>query len=275
MTPSTIQLWGRYINLDKAQDRREAMERRIEAAGLSRALLRFPALAGDGRECRITQGELGCFRSHEAVLESAPAGSFILVLEDDAIVPPDFPARIARCIRAAEPTWDMLFLNQTGDFRVVEQLKAMLRMKREMGDVHRPDFMRVALLDAAKWYSWGCAAYIVHPRSLDKLRGLLSDSGHGYQVPIDNLFRRWVRTGELKACVTFPYVAGIDAGAKTQMPDRAASRNTELYLALMELFTAARSAEPVRERVAGYTDQPELDEDALAVSRIIYRYLAN
>jgi len=65
-----------YINLDKRADRREQIER--EFARMNLTATRFPAI-----EC--TPGNVGCFKSHLAVLKQAREENLenVLIMEDD------------------------------------------------------------------------------------------------------------------------------------------------------------------------------------------------
>lgn len=95
-----------YINLDRAADRRAFMARQGELRGV--ALERFPAVdaacldqatydsLSRGWERPITRPELALFLSHRALWERAAASADgLVILEDDAVLSPRFPAVIA------------------------------------------------------------------------------------------------------------------------------------------------------------------------------------
>ena len=88
---------GFYINLDESPQRHHAMQARLKALGLDGMTRRFAGQRGDGRPTRISASQLGCFLSHQAVLEQAPADRFTLVLEDDAAWPPPCRGACRRC----------------------------------------------------------------------------------------------------------------------------------------------------------------------------------
>jgi len=96
------------LNLDSAPHRLAAMKEQLDALGL--AFERFPGVAGkllsveeleavapprlwEGRP-RRTPGEIGCFLSHRALLETVVARNlpFACILEDDVRLSPDFAA---------------------------------------------------------------------------------------------------------------------------------------------------------------------------------------
>ncbi|MBX3364019.1 MAG: sulfotransferase [Phycisphaeraceae bacterium] len=107
------------INLDRRPERWEAFKRNCPIRGVHR----FPAI--DGRAVRPPAwwrqggGAWGCMLSHIRILEQALAdgldrcggrGGVLLVLEDDALFPPDFAERAARFIRALPADWEQVYL---------------------------------------------------------------------------------------------------------------------------------------------------------------------
>ena len=107
------------INLDRRPERWEAFKRNCPIRGVHR----FPAI--DGRAVRPPAwwrqggGAWGCMLSHIRILEQALAdgldrcggrGGVLLVLEDDALFPPDFAERAARFIRALPADWEQAYL---------------------------------------------------------------------------------------------------------------------------------------------------------------------
>jgi hypothetical protein len=104
------------INLDRRPERWEAFKRNCPIRGVHR----FPAI--NGRAVRPPAwwrqggGAWGCMLSHIRILEQALAdgldrgGGVLLVLEDDALFPPDFAERAARFIRALPDDWEQAYL---------------------------------------------------------------------------------------------------------------------------------------------------------------------
>lgn len=61
----------------------------------------------------LTPGAVGCFLSHVAVMRalvSDGGADVYLVLEDDAVLPPDLGARAAKILSRAPPGWDVIHL---------------------------------------------------------------------------------------------------------------------------------------------------------------------
>lgn len=104
------------INLDRRPERWQAFQRNCPI----RDIQRFPAI--DGRAVRPPAwwrqggGAWGCMLSHIRILEQALTdgldrrGGVLLVLEDDALFPPDFAERAARFIRALPADWEQVYL---------------------------------------------------------------------------------------------------------------------------------------------------------------------
>jgi hypothetical protein len=102
------------INLDKRPDRWERIQARFAARGIDR-VVRFPAL--DGKNLEIPSawdnfsGAYGCLRSHLAVVEQARENAHpsVLIFEDDAVLAPDFNAKLADYVKQLPEDWDMVF----------------------------------------------------------------------------------------------------------------------------------------------------------------------
>jgi len=104
------------INLDRRPERWEAFKRNCPIRGV----VRFPAI--NGRAVRPPAwwrqggGAWGCMLSHIRILEQAltdgldRSGGVLLVLEDDALFPPDFAERAVRFIRALPADWEQVYL---------------------------------------------------------------------------------------------------------------------------------------------------------------------
>jgi len=99
------------INLDRRPERWEAFNRNCPIRGVHR----FPAI--DGRRVRPPVwwrqggGAWGCMLSHIRILEQALTDGLdrrgvVLVLEDDALFPPDFAEQATRFISALPGDWD-------------------------------------------------------------------------------------------------------------------------------------------------------------------------
>ena len=106
------------INLDRRPDRWEKMVRAFERHRIE-GVIRFPAV--DGRQIErpadspLCAGELGCLRSHLAVVKRHRDAPRLLILEDDCLFVPDFRERFSRCAAELPADWHLLFF---GDQRL-------------------------------------------------------------------------------------------------------------------------------------------------------------
>lgn len=118
-----------YINRDCDADRRANIERELRKAGIAgERICAVDGLAvpddlrdyffANGTLCStLKPGEVGCYASHLKALQTLIARGldYALVVEDDAILPPDLPAIIEQVLACAPPSWDYIHLS--GDSR--------------------------------------------------------------------------------------------------------------------------------------------------------------
>lgn len=113
------------LNLERAVDRRELMQRRLAALGLEAEFL--TAVDGArvdrnslpvGSEPRLSNGELGCYLSHrrswEIVVERGLAHA--VVLEDDVVLSPELP-RVIAGLATLDLPYDLVRLSSLGPVR--------------------------------------------------------------------------------------------------------------------------------------------------------------
>lgn len=103
------------INLERRPDRWDQFVKACPIQGVAR----FPAI--DGRKCRPPTwwrqggGAWGCMSSHIGILQQAlmdgldQRGGVLLVLEDDALFPPDFAEKAQRFIAALPRDWEQVY----------------------------------------------------------------------------------------------------------------------------------------------------------------------
>lgn len=231
---------GFYINLDESTERQRAMQARLQALGLDGVTRRFPGRRSDERAARISASELGCFLSHQAVLEQAPADLFTLVLEDDANLAAALPRRLPALLDPAQAQpWDILFLGQTVPYDSIHPLDRLIKASKELGDIGAPDFARFFLMDGAMHYVWGAFGYVVHPRALPRLRALLRQfAAHGYPTSWDATLGTLIKQGQLTARCLFPYLVGVDTGHDSTISGRGPHLQHQLHALLVNLFLA-------------------------------------
>lgn len=256
-------LEGCYINLDRAEVRRARMDAQLARSDLAHVVRRLPAIEGDGRVHGLRPVELGCLLSHEQAVRGAEPGRFRLVFEDDVLVPPNLGARLASLIPRVPGEWDILLLNMMLNVRRGTQVRSLIRLWNSLaaapGERHE-------LLDAATYFCWLTAAYVVHPNS--RLRALL-DSGHGWQKPFDVQVRDWLQAGRLKGYVVFPYLVGLAPDLGSQLERQEGSQLT--HAAATNLFWRDADMNEVERLTQRFVPQEDADPRALVASRLFYR----
>lgn len=166
----------RFINLDRADERRRFMEAQGEALGL--VLDRAAAVASgdvsasraeslnDAWERPLTLAELGCFLSHEAIWRDVAEGKGpVLILEDDVM--------LSRRLPAVLPSLGRI---EGIDFLNIESFGR----KRFVGRVSRPVADGVSIVRVHRDKS-GSAAYLLWPSGA---RRLLARAERG-AAPVD------------------------------------------------------------------------------------------
>lgn len=118
-----------FLNRDCDTDRRYHIERQIAGAGIAgERITGVDALAvpdefrdyffdGDKLISPLNPGEVGCYASHLKALSAIVDGnlSHALILEDDAILPPDIDAIVKDVLANIPPDWDVVHM--CGDAR--------------------------------------------------------------------------------------------------------------------------------------------------------------
>lgn len=202
----------RYINLEQAHGRREALEggfARLAPADWS--LDRFTALDGATLPGTLTPAERGCFASHRELLRSEPDPLRpVLVLEDDTVLSPALFLALPDVLNALGE-WDLLFMEAAvGDANGM----ASLALKRQ----HFTRSGHLSIMDLARIPLSSSSAYLVNGQAKARLLALL-DAHDQLDVPYDLFLRRRIAEGALKAYVVVPYLTTI-SGAASQIAAR-------------------------------------------------------
>ncbi|MGI9307073.1 MAG: glycosyltransferase family 25 protein [Gammaproteobacteria bacterium] len=144
------------ISLPRAQERRAAISRRLDALGLNYEI--FDGIDGKtlnpeeyaprlnkeywrrlrGRD--LTAGEIGCFMSHYAVWELMAERGWecMIVLEDSCIIDPQF-SETAQKVLESEWAWDVVLLSARKQYAVDRTLcelgggRRLVRFRRRVG----------------------------------------------------------------------------------------------------------------------------------------------
>ena len=203
-----MEMEGVYINLDRAVERRSAMESVLADAELCPPypVRRFSAVDGKARSDRpdrLKPGEYGCWLSPLGVLDaSIPDGAHLHVMEDDARLSKAM-ALLPDLVRLLDANtggeWDLLYLDAT----IVEledmcRLFAWSRSARENGAVNLCKI-------PGDFTVYGTHSYIVNARRKRTLRDFLARNLRAGK-PLDNVLAAGIQRGRLQAYLTAPFV---------------------------------------------------------------------
>lgn len=283
---SAARAWdGYYINLDRASERRERIERQLQALGLADRYRRFPAVDGQTlkRQSPRGLGEVGIFRSHLDVIERiAVAGRPGHVIEDDVLLSDLTAEAIDSLIqRSILDAFDIVFL-ETYVGETIAGIRAFHRMYEQAtkaGPIVSAGQLQILALNEG--YQYGATSYIISPLRARKLVPLLRTHwDHGPELAIDDFFQREARAGHLKIGCVFPFVTTVDLDTSWKS---AASRPGHLDRAMLQrliryTFFVRRDlagyAEPVLDRVLERLPPPVSDEAVRFRARIVQYLLA-
>ncbi len=197
---------GVFINLDRALERRAAMEQTIAAARPPYAIERFAAVDGSSRPARppkLAPGEFGCWLSHLEVLERSLArDAHLHVMEDDVALSGAIgllPDLIGLLEANSGGDWDLLYLDAT-----LVEVEDMCRVFEWAQSAKKEGRVNVSSL-SADFTVYGTHSYVVNRARRGKLLDFLRqhlDSGK----PIDNALAAGIRKARLRAYVTTPFI---------------------------------------------------------------------
>ena len=261
----------RYINLDTSHERRAAMAAHLAALALPWPVQRFAALRGGGLQARITQSELGCLRSHQAVLEAAPADRHTLVLEDDARLPRQVALHLQALLDSCGDQFDLLFLGGGVEYADVWAVRDLLRLRRSLragGD------RQLRLLPAKKWYRYGTFGYLVHPRAAPRLAAALhAAQGEGYPEPVDMLYRRLIQTDQVSAVVVFPFLVQQQIDQPSTLADRPGQDDADRLRASANLFALEADTSALVHWALEQAARDGFEAEAFVASQLIQQKL--
>jgi GR25 family glycosyltransferase involved in LPS biosynthesis len=220
---------GYWINLDRAIERRQAMESQLQVAGLGH-YQRLPGVDGSLQYAGLPRpGVMGCWLSHLGVLrQGATTGNVVHVLEDDTWI----------CDRSAEVFTSLVNSGAVGQFDLVftDVLFDYLTSQRYFRAFYEAARLpqgevppKVSLVNLQGILFTCLNSYFVHPKSIQKVLGLLEQEFRSLNMqspePIDMVIRRLVSSGALTAAVTCPFLTSIDLSlmAKSGINDPDAS----------------------------------------------------
>src|SRR5262245_19699028 len=108
---------GYYINLDRNEVRRRALETHLAERGLAHRYQRVPGVDGravaDQHPIQLDPGNIGCWLSHRKILEANPRpDEHLHIIEDDTIFAANVLSSFDMVLEFADQTvsdWDLIF----------------------------------------------------------------------------------------------------------------------------------------------------------------------
>lgn len=212
---------GLYINLDRSTGRRDAMERQLDRLDLSSLYARFPALDGatlNSPRSEIGKGENGCFQSHYRALLSARArGTFVHMIEDDAVLSPSMRPVIEQAImQNVFDQFDVLFTD-TFVAPHLGMLKFLKSSFEELPATRPLALNHLKVVDLANQNFACTTSFVVGAKAIDRVLALYQQEiALGPRTPIDLFLRAAVSAGQLRAACLFPFVTSFDLNEAAQ-----------------------------------------------------------
>lgn len=206
---------GIYINLDRSAERRAHVEAELDRYGLTSDYVRFPACeAGpkDSAGSTLEPGEIGCLRSHSAVLRQFAGGErHIHIAEDDIVFSSRFAAVAGEIVRSGMlARYDLVFLDTVVavGLELVSEFRRLL--ERNVSRAQSGAATPLIVLDFHHHRFAGTSSYLVSGRAIARVAGLLErELARGPALPLDLLYGRLMHTDGLRVGCAFPFATTV------------------------------------------------------------------
>jgi hypothetical protein len=237
-----------YINLDRATERRRAIENNFNThRGAGWTLSRFAAIDQAYVRANAVPGALhpaekACFLSHSRLIASQlGAARPFLIMEDDAVI----GRRTCRLIDGflstqTAPTWDILFTNIS-----VAQLSAMTQLVTLCNRL--AETRSVSLVDLKGVFFHGAVSYILNPASLGRIHAAL-DEAPSLDLAFDNRLRELIQAGTLRGFAFVPFLTALsDLNLRSQIRSIEPGSVNLVWHAFSRLLWVDRAEQDIRE----------------------------
>jgi GR25 family glycosyltransferase involved in LPS biosynthesis len=222
-----IRIQGRYINLDTAVERREALERSYAASNFSDrwTMNRFAAISAESERVQNQRGGQsapykGNFLSHlDCIAQALENDDHLFVCEDDCGFTPETGELIERIVdQLGEDSWDVLHTEITVISAVYYPFMHKLERMTCDGRIRL-----IKLNDFPVDYT-GSTAYLINRKSKRKVLSAFQYLSDEINHPFDICLRATIIHNVLKAYVAFPFLTCPSPHAdQTQAPADAIS----------------------------------------------------
>ncbi len=220
---------GLFINLDRARERRAAMEAELARYGLS--YTRFPGVDGASLgfpNPHLSPGVMGCFSSHYKLLrDNLATETHLHVMEDDVLLCPGTVPAIRRMIESGRlDAYDIIFTDVSVPLRneIYKSYKAAYDKAVRRGPGGKIASVAFDVLDMKTRTYSSTGSFLVNKKSIRKLHDLFeAELKAGARAPIDLMIRQMNYDGVLKVGCVFPFVtaprlegildSGVDPGS--------------------------------------------------------------
>jgi hypothetical protein len=266
---------GVYINLDRAVERRFAIEQQLAALDLPYPMRRLPASDGlerKERPAKLTPSQYGCWLSHLSAIESSiEDDDHLYVLEDDALLSDalvDLPSIVEAVDAASSGDWDLLYLDAT--VVEVEDMCSMFEWAENARRDQQLGFVRVP----STFTLYGLLSYVVNSRRKRSVSRFLRDNFERGK-PIDSITAHGIHRGALKAYVTAPLLTCGSELARSSQIEAADDGRNLAWLLFRRLCFIRRDAELLRDlsaavrRLTSGFEEPEKLLGLLVSNRVI------
>ncbi len=209
---SVDSIFGLWINLDRAIERRQSMEQQLEAAGLATGYQRVAGVDGTKIAPHLARpGVIGCWLSHLQAIElGRDSGKVVHIMEDDTLLG-NFAKDLFQTLAnaAALKQYDIIFTDVLFDYLTAQRyFRAFYEAAQQVKPGGFP--AQFHSIDLREILFTCMNSYLIHPQRIGKISDLLHQI---YQTldplnpePIDMVIRRLVRSGALRAAVTCPFL---------------------------------------------------------------------
>ncbi|MDR5771132.1 MULTISPECIES: glycosyltransferase family 25 protein [unclassified Caballeronia] len=214
-----MMLEGRFINLERSQERRQSIEAQLKQLGCADWITRFPAIDGraNGPFDNAAENSVwACRQSHTEAILNSEDDSAVLILEDDVELSRYFPSILNEATLNgfvdSFPNCDVLFLDcvafraQTPYLLSLAEGRLKNRLRSDALEVERHALSTVSIIDARGVFAYCAASYVVTPKGKKTLHRLFSDDKDA-NAAVDILYRDWIASGQLNANITVPFIA--------------------------------------------------------------------
>ncbi len=273
---------GYFLNLDRAVDRRRAMEDQLTAFNLGHVYTRYPAALGNVLKVqapKLSEGAVGCFISHYQLLKSlinSPA--HVHVVEDDVLFSPSTSRIVESVIQSGVlDHWDLLYTDIwiPVELDSIQDLNARLSQAATLDpDGKVRSVNQFSLIDLKGRAFAATVSYLVNRRSIQKTVELLAGAlAAGPALPIDLFYRQEINQGRLKAACLFPFITSVNVeqSLQTSISDRndtSLLRSTLASTLLRNLYFIQCDPQQLRRLAEAQLGAPATDDRARVLAAV-------